>query len=161
MRNNIPQIATPISHQFENEYYGKEISDVSDCLEVRERSLDSECENQLLFHIDIDLTHKWDENLREYLKNSLRKKTDLKLVTMQATRCCHGENIINGIFQLDGKIYSRQEIIDTSFGMDFDGFDRTIDTHIANLRKKLRIADNHYEYIESVYGLGYRVIDEE
>ena len=62
MRNNIPQIATPISHQFENEYYGKEISDVSDCLEVRERSLDSECENQFLFHIDIDLTHKWDEN---------------------------------------------------------------------------------------------------
>ena len=73
MRNNIPQIATPISHQFENEYYGKEISDVSDCLEVRERSLDSECENQFLFHIDIDLTHKWDDNLREYLKNSLSK----------------------------------------------------------------------------------------
>ena len=114
MRNNIPQIATPISHQFENEYYGKEISDVSDCLEVRERSLDSECENQLLFHIDIDLTHKWDDNLRDYLKNSLSKKTDLKLVTMQATRCCHGENIINGIFQLDGKIYSRQEMVDNS-----------------------------------------------
>ena len=69
MRNSIPQIATPISHQFENEYYGKEISDVSDCLEVRERSLDSECKNQLLFHIDIDLTHKWDENLKKYLKN--------------------------------------------------------------------------------------------
>ena len=60
-----------------------------------------------------------------------------------------------------GKIYSRQEIIDTSFGMDFDGFDRTIDTHIANLRKKLRIADNYDEYIESVYGLGYRLIDDE
>ena len=114
MRNNILQIATPISHQVENEYYGKEISDVSDCLEVRERSLDSKCENQFLFHIDIDLTHKWDENLREYLKNSLSKKTDLKLVTMQATRCCHGENIINGMFQLDGKIYSRQEMFDYS-----------------------------------------------
>ena len=33
---------------------------------------------------------------------------------MQATRCCHGENIINGIFQLDGKIYSRQEMVDNS-----------------------------------------------
>ena len=31
----IPQIATPISHQFENEYYGKGIAAVSDCLEVR------------------------------------------------------------------------------------------------------------------------------
>ena len=69
--------------------------------------------------------------------------------------------ILKNLCSYPGKIYSRQEIIDTSFGMDFDGFDRTIDTHIANLRKKLRIADNHYEYIESVYGLGYRLIDEE
>ena len=69
--------------------------------------------------------------------------------------------ILKNLCSYPGKIYSRQEIIDTSFGMDFDGFDRTIDTHIANLRKKLKLADNHYEYIESVYGLGYRVIDEE
>ena len=69
--------------------------------------------------------------------------------------------ILKNLCSYPGKIYSRQEIIDTSFGMDFDGFDRTIDTHIANLRKKLRIADNHYEYIESVYGLGYRLIDDE
>ena len=69
--------------------------------------------------------------------------------------------ILKNLCSYPGKIYSRQEIIDTSFGMDFDGFDRTIDTHIANLRKKLRIADNHYEYIESVHGLGYRLIDEE
>jgi len=58
-----------------------------------------------------------------------------------------------------GKIYSRQEIIDTVFGFDFDGFDRTIDTHIANLRKKLKIADPQNEYVESVYGLGYRLVD--
>ena len=44
----IPQIATPISHQFENKNYGKEISAVSDCLEVRERSIDSVWENQFL-----------------------------------------------------------------------------------------------------------------
>jgi len=69
--------------------------------------------------------------------------------------------ILKNLCSYPGKIYSRQEIIDTCFGMDFDGFDRTIDTHIANLRKKLRIDDNHHEYIESVYGLGYRLIDEE
>ncbi len=69
--------------------------------------------------------------------------------------------ILKNLCSYPGKIYSRQEIIDTCFGMDFDGFDRTIDTHIANLRKKLRNDDNHNEYIESVYGLGYRLIDEE
>ena len=45
------------------------------------------------------------------------------------------------------------------FGLDFDGFDRTIDTHIANLRKKLKNADPENDYVESVYGLGYRLID--
>ena len=69
--------------------------------------------------------------------------------------------ILKNLCSYPGKIYSRQEIIDTCFGIDFDGFDRTIDTHIANLSKKLRNDDNHNEYIESVYGLGYRLIDEE
>ena len=93
----IPQIATPISHQFENKNYGKEIAAVSDCLEVRERSLDSKLDKQYLFHIDIDLTHEWDDELRSYLENALSKKPELKLITLQATRCCQGEKIINGI----------------------------------------------------------------
>jgi hypothetical protein len=110
----IPQIATPISHQFENKNYGKEISAVSDCLEVRERSIDSEWENQFLFHIDIDLTHKWNNDIKRYLKNALNKKPDLKLITLQATRCCHGEKIVDGMFQLNGKIYSRDEMLSNS-----------------------------------------------
>ena len=80
MRDNIPQIATPISHQFENETFGKEIAANSDCLEVRERSLDSELAYQHLFHIDIDLTHKWDADLKSYLHDALNKKPDLILV---------------------------------------------------------------------------------
>ena len=114
MYNNIPQIATPISHQFENKAYAKEISAVSDCLEVRERSLNSELADQHLFHIDIDLTHKWDKNLKEYLKNSFSKKPELKLVTLQATRCCKGEELLDGIFQLNGKVYTRDEMLNHS-----------------------------------------------
>ena len=110
----IPQIATPISHQFENIDYGKEIASVSDCLEVRERSLDSNWENQHLFHIDIDITHKWDDELRNYLKNAFDKKPSLKLITMQATRCCEGEKLIDGIFQIDGKVFSAEEMLNFS-----------------------------------------------
>jgi DNA-binding response OmpR family regulator len=68
-------------------------------------------------------------------------------------------SILQNLCSYPGKIYSRQEIIDTVFGFDFDGYDRTIDTHIANLRKKLKIADPQNEYVESVYGLGYRLVD--
>jgi len=114
MIKNIPQIATPISHQFENDNYGKEIARVSDCLEVRERSLDSKLENQHLFHIDIDLTHKWDADLKRYLNDALNKKPDLKLVTLQATRCCKGEKLLDGLFQLNGKVYTRDEMLDYS-----------------------------------------------
>jgi hypothetical protein len=114
MINNRPQIATPISHQFENDDHGKEISEVSDCLEVRERSLESELPYQHLFHIDIDLTHKWNDDLKRYLNNALNKKPDLKLVTLQATRCCKGEKLLDGIFQLNGKVYKRDEMLDYS-----------------------------------------------
>ena len=114
MKNNLPQIATPISHQFENDGHGKEISRVSDCFEVRERSLDSELAYQHLFHIDIDLTHKWDDDLKRYLNDALNKKPDLKLVTLQATRCCKGEKLIDGIFQLNGKVYTREEMLNYS-----------------------------------------------
>jgi len=68
-------------------------------------------------------------------------------------------SILQNLCSYPGKIYSRQEIIDLVFGLDFDGFDRTIDTHIANLRKKLKNADPENDYVESVYGLGYRLID--
>jgi len=114
MQNNIPQIATPISHQFENKMFGKEISDVSDCLEVRERSLDSDWKNQHLFHIDIDLTHEWDDSIKSFLQSAFNKKKDLKLITFQATRCCYGENIIDGMFQLDGKVLTSEEMLQFS-----------------------------------------------
>ena len=108
----MPLIATPISHLFENETFGAEIAQVSDCLEVRQRSLDSQLPKQWLFHIDIDITLKWDNETREYLQQAFAKKPELKLTTFQATRCCQNELIENGMFQLSGKIYSDPEMLD-------------------------------------------------
>jgi len=107
----MPLIATPISHLFENEQHGKEISEVSDCLEVRQRSLDSVLPKQWLFHIDIDITLKWDDEIRTYLQQALSKKSELKLATFQATRCCQGEKIENGMFQLNGTVYTEKDML--------------------------------------------------
>ena len=58
-----------------------------------------------------------------------------------------------------GRTFTREQIIDRVFGYDFDGFDRTVDAHIANLRRKLGVKRGSLEYIQTVYGVGYRFGD--
>ena len=58
------------------------------------------------------------------------------------------------------RTWSREEIIRTALGDDYDGFDRTIDTYIKNLRKKLAEPGHENGWIKTVYGFGYRFDDE-
>ena len=57
-----------------------------------------------------------------------------------------------------GRILSRQQLIDAAFGDDFDGFERTVDVHIKNLRGKLAAAGlPEAAGIATVYGIGYKL----
>jgi hypothetical protein len=111
MRIVTPLIATPVSHLFEDKVAAHEISEVSDCLEARERTAELQFEKQWLFHIDIDLPHNWGHKIKEYLRDNLSLKPELKLVTLQASRVCEGLVVEGGIAQLSGKIYSETEMI--------------------------------------------------
>ncbi len=55
------------------------------------------------------------------------------------------------------RIFSRAQLIEKAFGYDFGGFDRTIDVHILNLRRKLESDPSHPRYIKTVYGAGYKL----
>ena len=55
-----------------------------------------------------------------------------------------------------GRIFTREQIIDRVFGYDFDGFDRTVDAHVSNLRRKLGASSDGSGYIHTVYGVGYK-----
>lgn len=55
-----------------------------------------------------------------------------------------------------GKVLSRESVLDSIWGMDYDGGTRTVDVHIRYLRQKLEIDDNHPEHFETVRGVGYR-----
>jgi len=57
-----------------------------------------------------------------------------------------------------GKVFSRTSLIEEALGYDFEGFDRTIDVHILNLRRKLELDPSHPRYIKTVYGVGYRLV---
>ena len=52
--------------------------------------------------------------------------------------------------------FSRNELINRVQGYDFEGYDRTIDTHIKNLRKKIARRLPGQEIISTVYGVGYK-----
>ena len=56
------------------------------------------------------------------------------------------------------RVFSRAELIEKALGYDFEGFDRTIDVHILNLRRKLEPDPNHPRYIKTVYGVGYKFV---
>jgi len=56
-----------------------------------------------------------------------------------------------------GRVFSRAELIEKALGYDFEGFDRTIDVHILNLRRKLERDPSHPKYIQTVYGAGYKL----
>jgi DNA-binding response OmpR family regulator len=56
-----------------------------------------------------------------------------------------------------GQIYPREQLLDRLHGSDFSLFDRSIDSHIKNLRRKLEPDPANPQYIETVYGVGYRL----
>lgn len=58
-----------------------------------------------------------------------------------------------------GQVFSRAQLIRRVQGYDFEGYERTIDSHIKNLRKKIGEILPGANFIESVYGVGYRMGD--
>ena len=55
-----------------------------------------------------------------------------------------------------GRVFTRDQLIEAVMGIDFDGFDRTIDVHIKNLRKKIEEDTKNPRYIRTVTGVGYK-----
>ncbi|MFC1981189.1 response regulator [Chloroflexota bacterium] len=58
-----------------------------------------------------------------------------------------------------GRVYQRMQLLDRVQGDAYEGYDRTIDSHIKNLRKKIEPDPEHPRYIITVYGVGYKLED--
>ena len=54
------------------------------------------------------------------------------------------------------KTFTRDDLISLVFGLDFEGYDRAVDTHIKNLRKKIETDTKNPQYILTIHGIGYR-----
>ncbi|PRR80129.1 Transcriptional regulatory protein SrrA [Clostridium liquoris] len=55
-----------------------------------------------------------------------------------------------------GKVFTREMLIEAAFNMDFEGFDRTVDVHIKNIRKKIEEDSKNPKYILTVTRVGYK-----
>lgn len=57
-----------------------------------------------------------------------------------------------------GQVFSRDQLVEKAFGMDYEGFDRTIDTYVKNIRQKIEDNPKEPNYIVTIYGMGYKFI---
>jgi two-component system alkaline phosphatase synthesis response regulator PhoP len=59
-----------------------------------------------------------------------------------------------------GRVFSRLQLLEATQGDAYEGYERTIDAHIKNLRAKIEPDTKNPSYIETVFGIGYRFSDE-
>lgn len=67
-------------------------------------------------------------------------------------------SILEAMCRLPGALLTRARLVELAFGFDYDGTDRTIDTHIARLRRKLGGSRSRAEFINTVFGKGYKFV---
>lgn len=65
-------------------------------------------------------------------------------------------DLLTALMEAPGRVLSRAELLDRVQGVAYEGYERTIDVHIRNLRSKIEQDTRHPRYIETVYGVGYR-----
>jgi two-component system OmpR family response regulator len=64
--------------------------------------------------------------------------------------------ILLSLAEHPGRIFTREELIEKALDYHFEGYDRTVDAHIKNIRKKIESDPRKPDYVQTVYGVGYR-----
>jgi two-component system alkaline phosphatase synthesis response regulator PhoP len=58
-----------------------------------------------------------------------------------------------------GRVFTRAQLLDAIHGLEVDAFERAIDTHIKNIRRKIEPDTRNPIYVLTVYGIGYKFAD--
>jgi DNA-binding response OmpR family regulator len=65
--------------------------------------------------------------------------------------------LLQTLARYPSRVYTRFELIHHVQGYEYEGYERTIDAHVKNLRKKIEPDPKHPRYVETVFGVGYRL----
>ena len=69
-------------------------------------------------------------------------------------------DLLSALMSVPGRVFSRLELLDRVQGILYEGYERSIDVHVRNLRAKIEPDSRHPRYVETVYGVGYRFVSE-
>lgn len=100
-----------------------------------------------LFHI-----MSWNDKDLEIDLNSYTVKKSGEVVNLTPNEL----KILCALVKYPNKTFTREELIEIALGIDYDGFERTIDSHIKNLRSKIEDDSANPNYIITVRGIGYK-----
>ncbi len=93
------------------------------------------------------------------------KRGEIELNFLKQQACISGKSLnltpiefklLGALVKEPDRVFSRAELVEKALGYDYKGFDRTIDVHILNLRRKLEADPAYPEHIKTVYGTGYK-----
>ncbi len=107
---------------------------------------------------------KDNEESKIYDDGNLEINYDKRIVKSRGKEISLTPNEFNILYVLaanKGKVLSREQLIDKVFGFDFTGYDRTIDVHIKNIRKKIEKDTKNPKYIVTVTKAGYKFCGED
>lgn len=95
-----------------------------------------------------------------YRVGSLELNTEAHLVSVAGQRIDLTPSefgILKALITRPGRVYTRMELLDHLQGEAFAGYERTVDVHVKNLRIKIEPNPKEPQYVETVYGVGYRM----
>jgi DNA-binding response OmpR family regulator len=91
---------------------------------------------------------------------------ELDLPRMRATAAGRPVELTPTEFQLlavlvrePGRVFTRSQLLDAVHGVAFESYERAIDAHVKNIRKKLEPTPGRPRYLLTVHGVGYRFAD--
>ena len=68
-------------------------------------------------------------------------------------------NLLEIFMESPGHTFDRETLLEKALGYGYEGFGRTLNTHIRDLRKKIEPDPKHPTYIQTVYSIGYRLVE--
>lgn len=86
------------------------------------------------------------------------KKMTVKKRGIPVTLTTNEFKILATLLINPGQVFSRSHLVEKAFGMDYEAYDRTVDTYIKTIRQKIEDNPKEPKYIATVYGAGYKFV---